>query len=197
MLDHCHFLLHPLQFIIHSVLNSLELQTVLLSKLWIICLSVEGLKLFHLNEVRYPFFFVGREVLVVTGITKMTSYGFLVSVFDLRYLTLISSTRCPCPSKCNLTAKRENTGLHRCTHGHLKMKRSLAICLHWDLQARWYRLSLLYSNKGQCWNSSLNALSLQLHFDCGSLFDLFEILLTVICGKHSRFVFHVITDYFT
>ena len=205
MLGHSHFLLHPLQFIIHSVLNSLDLQTVLLSKpwiilfihinqldalnfiislfqastcfehmclkhveawnklikfsasswlmlinkyiemhgqqyikiSWIICLFVESLKLFHLNEVRYPFFFVGREVLVVTGITKVTSYCFLVSIFDLRYLNLISSTRCPCASKCNLTAKKENIDPQGCTYGHLKMKRSPTICLHWDLKARW------------------------------------------------------------
>jgi hypothetical protein len=32
------------------------------------------------------------------------------------------------------------------------MKRSPAICLHWDLKARWHRLNLLNSNKGQCWN---------------------------------------------
>jgi len=38
--------------------------------------------------VRYPFFFIGREVLVVTGITKMTSYGFPVRGIDLSYLIL-------------------------------------------------------------------------------------------------------------
>jgi len=37
--------------------------------------------------VRYPFFFIGREVLV-TGITKMTSYGFPVRGIDLSYLIL-------------------------------------------------------------------------------------------------------------